>query len=439
VTGFSIAIDGFNLARRDGTGVATYGLALGEAIASMGVSLEGLFGVAVGQNPALREVLFYEALGRGKLGPKLPRAWRWAKSWTEMASPLHVHDVPAGNLVERQSFDERLPPFARIRSAANLFERAENHFRRTKRFLSVDMADPPSVMHWTYPIPARVPGVPNIYTLHDLVPLRLPHTTLDRKRYYHRLIAQCLERADHICTVSEASRQDILAMFGVAPDRVTNTYQWAPVPQAVLDQSIEQTAAEVEGVFGLPWRGYFLYFGAIEPKKNIGRLTEAYLSVRTNAPLVIVGARAWAAEDEVRLIAATRDRARGAASGQQIITLDYLPRRLLLKLARGAKAVLFPSLYEGFGLPVVEAMQLGTPTLVGNRSALPEIAGDAAVAVDPYSVPAIAAGLRALDGQASLRETLARRGRERAERFGFGPYRERLHAMYAQVSGGLAG
>ncbi len=432
-SGFSIAIDGFNLAMPHGTGVATYGFALGEAILSMGIAVEGLFGIPVGESPHLREVLFYEAIGRGYGQPRGWKPWRWAMSWMEMLSAPKVVDVVASDIVERTSFRDRLPHFSRLRSAPYLFERAERHFKRTKRFLEISVDDPPAIMHWTYPIPIRLRGAYNVYTLHDLVPLRLPQATLDRKRYYYRLIKACVREGDHICTVSEASRRDIIDLFGVSEERVTNTYQQAPVPIATRGLPTEQVAAEIEGVFGLKWRGYFLYFGAIEPKKNIGRLSEAYLSIRTRTPLVIVGARAWQSEDEVRLIAASRERATASGGGQQIVMLDYLPRRLLMKLVSGARAVVFPSLYEGFGLPVVEAMQLGTPVLIGNRTSLPEVAGDAALAVDPYSVPDIASGLHALDTQSGLRAELSRRGLERAEAFSLEPYRKRLHAMYATI------
>jgi len=111
-----------------------------------------------------------------------------------------------------------------------------------------------------------------------------------------------------------------------------------------------------------------------------------------------------------------------------------LSRPLLAKLVRGARAVLFPSIWEGFGLPVLEAMQLGTPVLTSNQGALAEIAGEAALLIDPYDVAAIAAGIRALDGDAALRHRLAVAGPQAAAHFSAQAYRVRLEAMYARTA-----
>src|SRR5690606_34333560 len=112
---------------------------------------------------------------------------------------------------------------------------------------------------------------------------------------------------------------------------------------------------------------------------------------------------------------------------------DYVPSQLLHSLIRGAKAVLFPSLYEGFGLPVLEAMTLGTPVLTSNTSSVPEVAGDAALLVDPYNVTDIAKGIEALDGNEALRAELRARGSKRAALFSEAEYTRRLAAVYEKV------
>jgi len=175
--------------------------------------------------------------------------------------------------------------------------------------------------------------------------------------------------------------------------------------------------------------GYFLFFGALDPKKNLPRLVEAYLISRVQTPLVIVGARNWNTEDENRLFG---DGAwRGAAN---IIRLDYQPRELLLRLARGAKAVLFPSLYEGFGLPAAEAVRLGTPVIASSSSSLPEVVGGAGLMVDPYDTEAIAAAIRAIDGDPALSARLSAAAPAQAAKFSDERYRERLTAMYERVT-----
>ncbi len=430
-----VGIDGFNLAMRRGTGVATYARTLSRCLHGLGHPVDVLYGMNIGARtpPALREVLFFDGLDQehGRK-PPIPFTPRWMREVTGAPFGQDAVEIPVTGRVVAQAFAGRMPHFERILNAPDLFSVAERHFRRHKRFLRVRMPDPPALMHWTYPLPITLEGARNIYTIHDLVPLRLPYTTLDNKRYYHRLIRGCLRWGDHVCTVSDASRRDILDLFAVPGERVTNTYQAFAPPARALAQSDMQVAEQLRGVFGLEPGGYFLFFGAIEPKKNLGRLIEAYLTSGLKTPLVIVGARAWRSEQDLQLI--RLDAAGlGLAQAQQVRQLDYLPIAMLLTLVRGARAVVFPSLYEGFGLPVLEAMSLGTPTLTSTEGSLPEVAGDAAVSVNPYDPGAIADGLRRLDGDADLRAELSARGRRQAALFSMERYQERVAAMYAQV------
>jgi len=419
------------MAMPDGTGVATYGVALVEALRALDFAVEGVFGLPAGGDRQMREILFFEALERG-----LPERWgrmpQFVRAFLQTVDrffPVNFRDVPVTGLVERRPFRRRLPEFDRIRSSWDLFGRADRHFEKTGRFLTVRMLNPPDVMHWTYPVPIRVAGARNLYTLHDMVPLRLPYATLDRKRAYRRLVRRCVRHGAAVVTVSENSRRDVIDLLGADPVRVRNTYQ------AVPDMPAPPPGAS--RAVGLEPGGYHLYFGAVEPKKNVGRLLEAFLASRAEAPLVLVGARAWAAERELRLLSA------GGAGGvptrqarhlaRRVIRLDYLPRRLLMGLVRDARSVFFPSLYEGFGLPVLEAMALGTPVLTSDGGSLPEVAGDAALIVDPYDVAGMAAAIARLDSDADLRADLAARGPARAALFSAERYRERLAELYRDV------
>ncbi len=169
----------------------------------------------------------------------------------------------------------------------------------------------------------------------------------------------------------------------------------------------------------------------MEPKKNLGRIVEAYLASGVTTPLVIVGGRAWLDEGETALLnQVMRD---GGPSAQRIRRYDYMPFSLLISLIRGAKATLFPSLYEGFGLPVLELMALSTAVLTSTGGSLPEVAGDAAISVDPYDVQAMTRGLRALDADEDLRADLVRSGTAQAARFSVEAYRDRLAQMYRRV------
>jgi len=291
-------------------------------------------------------------------------------------------------------------------------------------------------MHWTATLPLYAKGVPNLYTIHDLIPLRLPHTTMDDKAVYMRLCQAVAKRADHIAVVSETTRQDVIRLLGVSEDRVTNTYQAVDLPKSLTSRSQAEVELELEGVFNLGWKDYFLHFGAIEPKKNLGRIVEAYLASGSKTPLVIIGGRAWLDEGETALLnQVKRD---GGPSAERIRQYEYMPFSMLISLIRGARATLFPSLYEGFGLPVLESMALSTAVLTSTGGSLPEVAGDAAVIVDPYDVQAMTRGIQALDADEGLRLDLQARGLIQAGKFTPAAYQARLRDLYGKVGLTLA-
>ena len=425
----TIGIDGYNLAMPRGTGIATYGRTLARTLQSAGHDVTGVFGLHVGDDPPLREALFFDRVGQQETGRRI-FGGRWQRRLRTLRATLdrrleaHAAEVPLTARVDKQAFAERLPAFNRLVSAAGLFPLAMRYFNAHHRFLPLRIERPPAIMHWTYPVPVRLDGARNIYTIHDLVPLRLPYTTLSDKPQFARLLKGCVAQGDHLCTVSEFSRVDIIDQCGVDPAFVTNTYQASMLPAEIEQETWEDSVRQVEGVFGFKPRGFFLFFGAVEPKKNVGRLIEAFLGLRLETPLVLVGARAWLSDGELALL---------PENDPRIIRLDYLGRNALLRLTRAARAVLFPSIFEGFGLPVLEAMQLGTPVLTGNGSSLPEVAGDAALMVDPYSTAAIAAGIARLDRDEDLRACLGGAGPAQAAYFSEIAYLQRLEAMYARV------
>ena len=192
---------------------------------------------------------------------------------------------------------------------------------------------------------------------------------------------------------------------------------------------------EVEGTFGLGYKNYYLFWGSIEPKKNIGRIIEAYLGSGVEAPLVIVGAQAWKSEEELKLLYDDNIRSLVQINNvtrvkKQVIQLSYASFPLLVSLIRGAKATVFPSLYEGFGLPVLESMMLGTPVISANTASIPEVAGDAAILTNPYDTREISEAIRMVDADEGLRDSLVRRGLARAQLFSMDSYMRRLDAVY---------
>ena len=431
-------IDGFNLGLEKGTGVATYARNLSYALRDLACDVGVLYGgrFNASDDPLLQEVLFFDS--RVTDGPLV--GGRAAAPRQGARAELEHRVRGAGDRARSSPIrsSSRLPHYDSIWNAPDLYQKAAAQFE----LFALDQPSALEAASSTFAIGrircrCAIKGVPNIYTLHDLVPLRLPYTTLDKKAKYLRLVKWICSKADHIVTVSENSKRDIVDLLGVDPEKVTNTYEAVSDSRgAIATSPTTIVRREIEGTFGLEYKEYFLFFGSIEPKKNIGRMIQGYLTSgvddaarhRRRAGLE-VRARAPVARSARRSHAA----ARAAEAAARSCKLEYAPFALLVSLIRGAKAVLFPSLYEGFGLPVLESMTLGTPVLTSNTSSIPEIAGDAALMVDPYDPRAISEAIRALDENEPLRKELARKGVLQAERFSERAYAERLLGVYDAV------
>ncbi len=426
----TVLIDGYNLGLEKGTGIATYARNLSHAAHDLGYRVDVLYGLRTppSNDPLLQEAYFFDPPPQHPRG-RLRRTLHRANQVVRGPFGRLAQEVPLTGRVVAQPFSGRLPYYDRIWNSSDVFGAAHTHFDAFGKLLSVRIPEAPRIAHWTYPIPIRVPGAKNIYTLHDLVPLKLPYTTLDRTRSYWKLVRTIIDNADHIVTVSEQSKRDICDLFDVPEDRITNASQAVNLPEEQIKKPVEAVQREIEGLFDLPYRGYFLFYGAIEPKKNVGRLIEAFLATNVATPLIIVGSAAWKADQELRLL----DTLSGETAKKRIRRLDYVPSNILVTLIRGAKAVLFPSLYEGFGLPVLEAMTLGTPVLTSTEGSTPEIAGDAGLLVNPYDVAAIADGIRTLDSDPALCRDLAQRGLKQAELFSAERFRRKLREVYERL------
>jgi glycosyltransferase involved in cell wall biosynthesis len=423
----SIVVDGYNLGLEKSTGVATYGRNLCHAIKSMGHNVGVLYGgrSTKSKNPLLSEIAFFDGAVRPKpgigAGPRMVL--------DALCAPLGcvVERVPVTGNVIYDSVKSRLPTFDTLWNSGDLFKRSQRSYRWFGSFSRVAVPDA-DIAHWTYPLPIRAVNAANVYTLHDLVPLRLPQTTLDNKRLYFSLCKRIVDTADHIVTVSETSRNDIIEILGAHPDKVTNTYQAVTLPQDALQKSEGLIRNELSGIFNLRYKEYFLFFGAIEPKKNINRILEAYLGSGVTTPLVIVGAPGWKSEGELALLKTLNDLPDFVRD--RIVRLEYLPFTMLLTIIRGAKATVFPSLYEGFGLPVLESMLLGTPVITSKLGSLAEVAGDACILIDPYDSRALVDAIKLLDTNESVRYELTRKGLVQAKVFSSENYNKRLSEVY---------
>jgi glycosyltransferase involved in cell wall biosynthesis len=430
-----IYFDGLNLSLERGTGIATYTRLLASIVRELGYEVGVVYSSRnrPPKNPLLREISFFDY----RDDDKIPIARQvWDAAVDQLHYPLGVKPsaLDLSGLVVTDQFATRLPSRTNLFVARNLFINSRLYFSWSGRFTTLEFDTPPDILHCTYQLPVRAKSACNIYTIHDLVPLRLPFTTLDNKRQTYRMLRKIGAEADHIVTVSEHSKRDIIELLGVDEKRVTNTYEAIEFPQEFVERSDDLVAEQLRGSFGLKSQNYLLFYGALEPKKNVQRLIDAYLLSAVDIPLVITGAVGWGNKAEAKWLKEMREEERSRPQeSRRIHHFEYVSVPMLVTLIRGARAVLFPSLYEGFGLPVLESMRLGTPVVTSRTSSLPEIAGDAALYVNPYETDEIARAIKTIVADAGLRAELAQRGRVRAELFSVERYRERVAALYERL------
>ena len=265
---------------------------------------------------------------------------------------------------------------------------------------------------FNYYIPPGVKGK-KITIFHDMAYKRFPETVRARtKMMLDSNMEQACRRADAILTVSEFSKREILEYLPVSPEKITVMPLGIRSERFHTGYTEEQIGAAREK-YRLP-KGYLLYLGTLEPRKNIERLVEAYGVLRQrNAdvpPLILAGRKGWMYDTIFAKI-------QELGLEQYVWSTGYVENEAVPLLIAGAVAFLFPSIYEGFGMPPLEAMACGTPVLTANVSSMPEVAGDSAVLVDPFSVESIAEGMERLVEKPDLRRELSERGIRRASQF----------------------
>src|SRR5678816_3335815 len=230
----------------------------------------------------------------------------------------------------------------------------------------------------------------SVVTIHDCIHLMFPQYLPNRAAYAYARGAMwsAAKRSDRILTVSEASKRDILHFFNVPPEKIAVVYNG--IDERFWIQPSTEEIARVRERFQLD-HGFVLYAGTIKPHKNLVRLIEAFAVLRKGEfgelKLLIIG-------DEISKLPALRRAVHSHKLHKHVRFLGYVSDGTLRILYRLASLFVFPSLYEGFGLPPLEAMASGTPVVTSNVSSLPEVAGDAAVLVDPYDVSSIVDGMR---------------------------------------------
>ncbi|MCS7024257.1 MAG: glycosyltransferase family 4 protein [Bryobacteraceae bacterium] len=264
-------------------------------------------------------------------------------------------------------------------------------------------------------------------TIFDLTTTKLPemHTAanVQADAWFAERI---LKKADGLIAISESTRQDAIELLGIPEEKIET------VPCGVSEAYFHVPVAdvlEVKELYQLS-KPYALSVGTVEPRKNLDRLLDAWLGLepdlRQHHELVLAGPPGWKSENTLRRIA-------GAPEGVRY--LGYVPEQFLPALTAGAVLLAYPSLYEGFGLPLAQAMAAGVATITSNVSSMPEVAGDGAVLVDPFSVTEIRTALTRLLENPTLRERLAARGRERAQNYRWQRVARRSLLFFERIAG----
>jgi glycosyltransferase involved in cell wall biosynthesis len=325
----------------------------------------------------------------------------------------------------RQRFHQRWPNF-KVRATL-----PHTPLIRIPLTLSAELRkNPVDVLHVQFTAPPFCP-CPVVVSIHDLSFEHLPQTFNRRSRTQLRLtVRHSAKRAARILSLSEYTRRDIIETYGIRAERIHAIPLAAPSHFAPIDDNRE--LQRVRHNYGID-SDYILSVGSIQPRKNLARLVKAYASLRGDnsiaklPKLVLVGKCAWLYDETLRVLDET-------GAKEAVVLTGYVPDADLPALYSGALCFVYPSYFEGFGLPPLEAMKCGAPAIVGNRTSLPEVVGDAALTVDPFDVEAIASGIRQLINDPGLRKQLSSKGLARANEFDWRETARRTLAVYEQVA-----
>lgn len=289
--------------------------------------------------------------------------------------------------------------------------------------------NPVDVLHVQFTAPPFCP-CPVVVSVHDLSFEHLPHTFHRRSRTQLRLtVRHSVRRAARVLTLSEHTRNDVINTYGLDSANVkVIPIAASPKFRPAEDKEVQR----VRHTYRIE-SDYILSVGSIQPRKNLVRLVKAYSLLRNKLgadklpKLVFVGKRAWLYDETLRAL-------EDADLGDAAILTDYVPESDLSALYSGATCFVYPSLFEGFGLPPLEAMQCGAPVIIGNQTSLPEVVGDAALAVDPFDVHAIAGAIEELLNKPALRDELRVKGFARAKMFDWRETARKTLKVYEQVA-----
>jgi glycosyltransferase involved in cell wall biosynthesis len=256
---------------------------------------------------------------------------------------------------------------------------------------------------------------------HDLIPLRFPKATSPLTNYFRLIVPQVLKQAEHIICNSQATAKDVTDFYGISPQKIT------PILLGYDVNNFCQTSSKK--LAKIPQTSpYFLYLGRHDPYKNLHRLIEAFAKLPQCQDYQL-----WlAGSTDSRYTPKLKQQAKELGISEQIKFLNYVSYQELPIIIKGAIALVFPTLWEGFGLPALEAMACGTPVITSNLASLPEITGDAAILINPYQVQEITAAMSEIATNAQLRSHLSHLSLLQASKFSWQKTAEVTRQVLAQ-------
>ncbi len=277
-------------------------------------------------------------------------------------------------------------------------------------------------------LPPTHPNTRTLLTVHDLSFVRVPETASPNlKAYLDAVVPRSIKRATHVLADSQATKDDLVALYNTSPEKITVLLSGVDSRYKRVDDS--QAQAAVREKYQLGSRPYSFSIGTVQPRKNYSRLIRALAQLRAEGhdlALVIAGGRGWLEDEMYQTLREVRMQ-------DYVHLIGFADESDLPALYSGALCTTFPSLYEGFGLPVLESMACGTPVVTSNVSSLPEVAGNAALQVNPYDLEAITDAVRRIINDYALREDLIERGYQQARRFTWEDSARQLQVIYRDL------